>query len=74
MSEHLPIVSGKQLVRVLGRFGWEVQRQTGSHIILHKIGSAFTLAVPNHKTVSKGTLRSLLKDAEIEVHEFRKLL
>lgn len=74
MSEHLPIVSGKQLVRLFGRLGWEVKRQKGSHIILYKPGSPISLCVPNHKSVDKGTLHSLLADAKLEISEFRKLL
>jgi predicted RNA binding protein YcfA (HicA-like mRNA interferase family) len=74
MSERLPVVSGKELVRVLTSLGWYVHHQTGSHIILYKAGSDRTIPVPNHKTVAKGTLHSILKDAGIEVQDFRKLL
>ena len=55
----LPAISGAETARNFQRFGWEVARQRGSHIIMIKPGEMTTLSVPNHPTVAKGTLRSL---------------
>ncbi|MFY7998027.1 MAG: type II toxin-antitoxin system HicA family toxin [Candidatus Kapaibacteriota bacterium] len=74
MSEHLPVVSGKELIRVIEKCGWQIRRQTGSHVLLYKPDSGVTLPVPNHKTVSKGTLHAILKDADITIQTLRKLL
>jgi predicted RNA binding protein YcfA (HicA-like mRNA interferase family) len=41
---------------------------------MYKTGSPTTIPVPNHKTVAKGTLRSVLNDAKLNVQEFRSLL
>ncbi|MCC5601305.1 type II toxin-antitoxin system HicA family toxin [Nostoc favosum] len=51
-------------------FGWEVARQSGSHIILVKEGELATLSVPEHREVAKGTLRSLIRTAGLTVNEF----
>ncbi len=67
---YLPILSGRQVVRIFGRLGWEVARQRGSHIVLTKEGHIATLSVPDHKTVAKGTLRSLIRSADLAVYEF----
>jgi predicted RNA binding protein YcfA (HicA-like mRNA interferase family) len=32
----LPVMSGREVVRVLEKHGWEVARQRGSHIIMVK--------------------------------------
>lgn len=32
--QKLPILSGRKVVKVFKRLGWEVARQRGSHIIL----------------------------------------
>ncbi len=32
------------------------------------------LTIPNHKTLGKGLLRKLLRDAELTIEEFLKLL
>jgi predicted RNA binding protein YcfA (HicA-like mRNA interferase family) len=66
----LPVVSGRHAMRAFQGFGWEVARQRGSHIILTKPGSYITLSVPDHREVARGTLRSLLRNAEISVEDF----
>jgi predicted RNA binding protein YcfA (HicA-like mRNA interferase family) len=74
MSERLPIVSGKELVRALKQCSWYIHHQTGSYIIMYKEGAPGTIPVPNHKTVAKGTLHQILKDAELSIGAFRSLL
>ena len=67
----LPVVSGEQAVHALERFGGRVARRArGSHIILTKPGSIYTLSVPNHKELARGTLRKLLRMANVSVEEF----
>jgi len=66
----LPALSGQEVVRVFESFGWGVARQRGSHIIMTKAGEIVTLSVPNHKEVAKGTLRSLIRSANLTVDEF----
>lgn len=70
MASTLPVLSGREVVRVLESFGWEVARQSGSHIILVKEGEIATLSVPDHREVAKGTLRSLIRTAGLTVSEF----
>jgi predicted RNA binding protein YcfA (HicA-like mRNA interferase family) len=45
-----------------------------SHVILEKEGFVATLSVPVHKgkNVKRGTLRDLIRDAELSVEEFLK--
>jgi predicted RNA binding protein YcfA (HicA-like mRNA interferase family) len=66
----LPVLSGNEVVRVFESFGWRVARQRGSHIIMIKEGEVVTLSIPNHKEVAKGTLRSLIRSANLTVDEF----
>lgn len=66
----VPLLSGKEVIKVFDAFGWRVDRQNGSHIILIKAGAAASLSVPNHKEVARGTLRSLIRDADLTVSEF----
>jgi predicted RNA binding protein YcfA (HicA-like mRNA interferase family) len=46
------------------------RRQAGSHIILVKPGETVTLSVPDHREVAKGTLRSLIRSANLTIDEF----
>ena len=68
----LPVLSGKEIVRIFESLGWEVSRQRGSHIIMTKPGEIVTLSVPNHREVARGTLRSLIRSANLTVEEFIK--
>ena len=73
----LPVVSGKETIKALGKFGFDQISRRGSHIKLKKnlVGKTITLIVPNHKTIKPGTLRNgILKPAGLSVDEFRKLL
>ncbi len=66
----LPVLSGQEVVRTFERLGWEVARQSGSHIILVKEGHVATLSVPDYREVAKGTLRALIRRAGQTVETF----
>jgi predicted RNA binding protein YcfA (HicA-like mRNA interferase family) len=70
----LPVISGIQAVKAFQRAGWRVDRQRGSHIVLLKAGHIASLFVPQHKELAPGTLRSLLRAAEMTVDELLRLL
>lgn len=70
----VPILKPMEVVKTFEKFGWEVVRQRGSHIILTKEGHPATLSVPNHSEVARGTLRSLIAKAGITVEEFLEAL
>jgi predicted RNA binding protein YcfA (HicA-like mRNA interferase family) len=70
MPSALPVLSGREVVRVFETFGWQVARQSASHIIMVKAGEQVTLSVPDHREVAKGTLRSLIRTVGITVQEF----
>ena len=55
--------NGADLTRALRHLGYEIQRQTGSHIQLttHR-GGEHHLSVPNHRPLKVGMLNALLKD------------
>lgn len=60
-------LSGKELLRILRKFGWEVKRVNGSHHILAKEGSIVRLSVPVHGVtpLKTGLLKHLLKMAAL---------
>lgn len=68
----LPVVSGKEIVKRFEGLGWRVVRQSSSHIIMVKEGEAATLSVPDHREVARGTLRSLIRAANLTIDEFVK--
>ena len=70
----LPVLSGQEVVRVFESLGWSVARQRSSHIIMTKEGEIVTLSIPSHKEVARGTLRSLIRSANLTVDEFVKAI
>ncbi|MGH8487366.1 MAG: type II toxin-antitoxin system HicA family toxin [Gammaproteobacteria bacterium] len=70
MPPVLPRLSGREVVRGFESLGWQIARQSGSHIVVVKEGEMATLSVPDHREVAKGTLRSLIRAAGLTVAEF----
>jgi predicted RNA binding protein YcfA (HicA-like mRNA interferase family) len=69
----LPVCSGQAAVRAFGKLGYQVDHQTGSHIILRH-PQMRRLTVPNHRELAKGTLRALIREAGLTKEEFVNLL
>ena len=70
----LPRISGQEAVRAFEKAGWEVSRQRGSHVVLTKPGSMYTLSIPLHRELAAGLLRDQIRKAELTVAEFIELL
>jgi len=71
----LPIVSGRQVVKALQKIDYEVDHQTGSHIILRcSFPPHRRVTVPDHREISPGTLRSILRSVGLTTDEFREIL
>jgi predicted RNA binding protein YcfA (HicA-like mRNA interferase family) len=71
----LPAISGAAAVKALERIGYEVDHQTGGHIILRRaVAPHRRLTVPNHRELAKGTLRSIIREAGLTVDQFVALL
>ncbi len=71
----LIVLSGKELCKILMKLGYEIDHQTGSHLILRQnIYPNRRLTIPNHKEIAKGTLRKIIRDAGLTLDEFNDLL
>jgi predicted RNA binding protein YcfA (HicA-like mRNA interferase family) len=70
----LPQVSGRQCVAALAKGGFRFKRQNGSHIILRRDEPFAQVVVPDHKSIDRGTLRSILRQAGMTTEEFITLL
>ena len=76
MSDKLPQLTANELVKILGKIGFKVMRQSGSHIFLrHDDGR--TTVVPNHpgEKLDRGLLTKIIKkDIQISREEFGELV
>ncbi len=64
-------ISGKDALKIFKKFGYILDHQTGSHMILYH-ESKPTLSIPNHQELAPGLLRGLIRKSGITVDEFLK--
>jgi predicted RNA binding protein YcfA (HicA-like mRNA interferase family) len=58
-----PNATGTELAILLGRFGYPITRQTGSHIRLTtQVGGEHHVTIPAHNPLRIGTLNAILKE------------
>jgi predicted RNA binding protein YcfA (HicA-like mRNA interferase family) len=57
----------KELIQLLEENGFVFVRQTGSHAVFKKPGNRIIIVPIHSKDIPKGTLVSILKDANIEL-------
>jgi len=67
-------ISGKEAAKAFVKAGWQTIGQVGSHLVLSKPGLRVNLSIPQHKELSVGTLRALIRNAGMTVEEFLALL
>ena len=71
----LPVITTKELVRVLGKLGFFEWHRVGSHAQWkHSDGRRITVSMHAGKDLKKKTLRGIINDLEISVEEFVKIL
>jgi predicted RNA binding protein YcfA (HicA-like mRNA interferase family) len=68
----LPLLSWREVVKVLAKAGFQVARQKGSHLILIK--DEHIVPVPKHKEIKRGLLMEIIAEAGLTKEEFLKLL
>jgi len=64
-------ISGNEAVKIFQKFGYILDHQTGSHMILYH-DSRPTLSVPSHKELAPGLIRGLIRKSGLTVNEFLK--
>ncbi len=67
-------VKGKQLIAVFEKLGFKVFGKRGSHHCLSHPDGRWTQVAVHPKSISQGTLRAILRQAEITAEELVKLL
>ncbi len=72
----LPVVSGREIVRVLTKIGFGMVGRKGSHVRLKRERGreVHIVIVPMHRELATGTLRSVLTQANLKAEDLMKLL
>jgi predicted RNA binding protein YcfA (HicA-like mRNA interferase family) len=68
----LPLLSWREVVKALGKAGFKMIRQKGSHIILVK--DERIVPVPRHAEIKRGLLMEIIMEAGLTKEEFLRLL
>jgi predicted RNA binding protein YcfA (HicA-like mRNA interferase family) len=70
----LRVLSGRQVCRILQRFGFHQVRRRGSHIVMQRRvdETTITVPVPDHPELKTGTLRSILRQSNLPRTEFEQ--
>jgi len=75
MGLKYPVLPAREIVSALQRVGFEEVSQRGSHKKLRNSSDPpRTVIVPMHSEVARGTLRSILEQADIDLETFLDLL
>ena len=72
MGEKYPILKPQEIIVALGKMGFYFKNQKGSHA--KYTNGKQTVIIPMHDTVARGTLKSILLQAHLELSEFLQLL
>jgi predicted RNA binding protein YcfA (HicA-like mRNA interferase family) len=72
----LPILTARELIKILKKIGFEIIRQKGSHVFLaHDDGRTTIVPVHPGEDISRGLLMKIIKeDVKIPIEEFQKYL
>ena len=68
----LRVLSGDEVIDILGKFGFQIHSHRGSHVKLRRTttdGSPQTLTIPRHRELDAGTLRAIFRQASRFVSE-----
>jgi predicted RNA binding protein YcfA (HicA-like mRNA interferase family) len=72
----LPVIRDRKLIQVLKKLGFfEHTERGGSHLVFkHADGRRTVVARHAGKDIPRGTLRAILRDVNISIEEFNKLI
>lgn len=71
----LPNLTGGELIAALQKIGFQITRQKGSHVRLkHEDSRVVSIPVHAQKTIGKGLLLKILRDADLTKEELTDLL
>lgn len=74
MNYNYPVLPPSKIIKVLAELGFIKVSPKGSHVKLRNYNTARICIIPMHKEVARGTLKSILEQADIELEYFLNLL
>ena len=59
-------MKGKELIKILKKDGWKIDRINGSHHILKKEDKTITVPVHSNRDIPNGTYNAIIKQAGLK--------
>ena len=73
MSPKLPSFNSRQVISILNKRGFALDRQSGSHaVFIHPDGRRTTVPIHGKRDLGKGILRQIMRDAELTFDDMIK--
>jgi len=73
VSPKLPSFNSRQMISILKRCGFALDRQSGSHaVLIHPDGRRTTVPIHGKRDLGKGILRQIMRDAELTFDDMMK--
>jgi|TARA_Y100000031_G_C8116199_1_gene335993 predicted RNA binding protein YcfA (HicA-like mRNA interferase family) len=71
MKGKLPLLTAKELIKILNKLGFEPIRQRGSHVYLkHKDGRCTVVPLHAGKEIGRGLLKRIINEIDISREDF----
>ena len=74
MSSKYPVLPPNKIIKTMNKLGFRRCSQRGSHVKFINYQTSKMFIIPMHNEIAKGTLKSILEQADIELDEFLKNL
>ena len=75
MGSKYPVLTPVEIISALEKFGFHKVSQKGSHAKYKKVGTPTRVVIiPLHYEVAKGTLKSIIEQAGMQLEELLNLL
>jgi predicted RNA binding protein YcfA (HicA-like mRNA interferase family) len=70
MSPKLPTVNSRELISILNKKGFVLERQSGSHaVLINEDGRRTTVPIHGKRDIGKGLLHQIMKDANLSIED-----
>ena len=63
----IPVLSGREVCRILEKNGFLEIRRKGSHIVMQRktVDGTITIPIPDHKELRVGTLQAIIRQSSL---------
>ncbi|MCH7977654.1 MAG: type II toxin-antitoxin system HicA family toxin [Acidobacteria bacterium] len=73
MTPKLPSCTARQVISILKKHGFVLDRQSGSHaVLIHPDGRRTTVPIHGKRDLGKGLLHQIMKDAKLSTEDLMR--